>query len=71
MKTPYEVFHFQLSLGYAHGATLKVRVHAASRAAAWAKVHQMHPRAVVVQDVPVMDTHLSVPAKRDEVHVFQ
>ncbi len=71
MKTPYEVFHFQLSLGYAAGATLRVRIHAASRDAAWAKVQQMHPRAVVSQDLSVMNTQQSARTKRDEVHAFQ
>lgn len=71
MKTTYEVFQFQLSVGYAAGTTLKVRVHAASRDAAWAKVQQMHPRAVMVGDAGSVGCGSPRAEKREKVHIFQ
>ena len=49
MSTPYDAFEFRISLGYADGAALTVRVHAPTREAAWARVQQMHPRAVPLE----------------------
>ncbi|MFM2187466.1 MAG: hypothetical protein RIR43_2038 [Pseudomonadota bacterium] len=71
MKTPYEVFQFQVSTGYAAGATLKVRVHAASRDAAWAKVQQMHPRAVMLQEAVSGSSPSSAASKREPIHLAQ
>lgn len=46
MASNYEAFEFNVRLGYPGGSTLHLRVHAPDRAHAWARVQQMHPRAV-------------------------
>ena len=46
MASTYEAFEFNVRLGYPGGSTLHLRVHAPDRAHAWARVQQMHPRAV-------------------------
>ncbi len=42
----YEAFEFKVLLGSPGGAQLCVRVHAPDRESAWARVRQMHPRAI-------------------------